>query len=145
MAFDPITAGLDLVSGIGGKLIDKLIPDANAANAAKAKLLEMRLNGELAQVAAETDLLKGQQQINQVEAGSASLFVSGWRPMVGWACALGVTTQFLVAPIATYLAALGGKVLVFPTLDMGTLIPLLLGMLGIAGMRTAEKISRVSK
>lgn len=139
MSLDPITAALD----IGGKLIDKLWPDPAQRDAAKLELFKLQQSGELAQLTAETDLAKGQIAINTTEAGNEHLFVSGWRPFIGWVCGAGLATQFLVAPIVTWLAALYGKQVVFPELDMGTLLTLLLGMLGLGGMRTAEKIQKI--
>ena len=138
---DAVAAGLQ----IGNKLIDRLWPDPAQAAQAKLQLLQMQQSGELAQLAADTDLAKGQMAINQTEAANASVFVAGWRPAVGWCCALGVGTQFLIAPLATWLAALAGKPIAFPQLDMGTLIPLMAGMLGIGGMRTYEKVKGVTR
>lgn len=129
-----------MVANIGGKVIDRIWPDPAQAAAAKLELLKMQQSGELAQLAAETDLRKGQLAVNQAEAGNANIFVSGWRPFVGWVCGVGLLTQFLIGPYMTWGAALFGKVAAFPTLDMGTLLTLLLGMLGLGGMRTMEKL-----
>ena len=118
-------------------LIDRLVPDKAANDAAKAALAQMSLNGELAAVA-------GQIQVNLVEASSTSVFVSGWRPFVGWICGLGLAVQFLVNPIFTWIAALVRHPTPFPSLDMGTLLTLLAGMLGLGGLRTYEKLSGVA-
>ena len=67
---------------MGGKLIDRLWPNPEERDAAKLKLLELEQNGELAQLASETDLAKAQMAINEAEAGKESLFVSGWRPFI---------------------------------------------------------------
>lgn len=120
-----------------GKLIDRLVPDKAANDAAKANLAQMQLNGELTAVA-------GQIQVNLAEAASPSLFVSGWRPFVGWVCGTGLAVQFLVNPLFTWISALAGKPTPFPTLDMGTLLTLLAGMLGLSGMRTYEKLNNVA-
>lgn len=140
MALDPITAALD----IGGKLIDKLWPDPAQRDIAKLKLLELQQSGELAVLAAETQLAKGQIDVNAVEAASTSLFVSGWRPAVGWVCVLGFAMQFVVAPTATWATGLLGSTATFPSLDLSTMLPLLFGMLGLGGLRTAEKIKSVA-
>jgi hypothetical protein len=92
-------------------------------------------------LAADMQAMQMQADVNKAEASSSNFFVAGWRPMVGWVCGIGLLTQFLVAPLTTWIAALCGKNVVFPTLDMGTLMTLLLGMLGLGGMRTYEKIS----
>ena len=140
MAFDPLTAITDLL----GKGLDKIFPDKNAADAAKLRLIELQQNGELAKLAAETDLLKKQIVVNIEEAKSGSLFVSVWRPFVGWVCGLGLAFQFLFRPIATWIAALCGSTQVVPSLDMGTLMVLLSGMLGFSGMRTFERFKGVA-
>src|SRR5690348_17894674 len=70
------------VSGVAGKLIDRLWPDPTQAAAAKLELLKMEQTGELAQLASTTDLLKGQLDINKAEAGNSNVFVAGWRPFI---------------------------------------------------------------
>lgn len=133
MALDPITAALD----IGGRLIDRLWPDPTERDAAKLKLLELQQSGELAQ-------MTGQLDINKVEAGSTSILVSGWRPAIGWICGAGLGIQFIVNPIATWIAALAGHPIAFPVLDLGTLLTLLFGMLGLGAMRSIDKKNGVA-
>jgi hypothetical protein len=72
------------------------------------------------------------------------MFVAGWRPFIGWVCGAGLATQFLVGPLFTWVAALLGKPVVFPVLDLSTLVTLLIGMLGLGGMRTLEKVNGVT-
>lgn len=141
MSFDPLSAILDL----GGKVIERVFPDPVQRDAAKLELLKMQQSGELAQLTADTELAKGQLAVNEAEAGNASLFVSGWRPAVGWVCAAGLASQFLVAPLATWGAALAGHPIVFPELPMETLLTLLFGMLGLSTNRTMEKIKGVAR
>jgi hypothetical protein len=104
MSFDPISAAMDL----GGKLIERLIPDPAAKAQASLELLKMQQDGTLAQLTADTDLAKAQLAVNQVEAGSTSVFVSGWRPFIGWTCGSGLAYQFVASPLLTWLAALVG-------------------------------------
>jgi hypothetical protein len=132
MALDPLTAAMD----IGGKLIDHFFPDAEKQAAARLELLKLQQSGALATMVAQTDT-------NKVEAASTNMFVAGWRPAIGWICGLGLLSQFVIGPFATWGAALCGKILIFPSLDMGTLLTLLMGMLGLGGMRTYEKIQDV--
>ena len=127
MALDPITAALD----IGGKLIDRLWPDPTQADLAKLELFRLQQSGELQQIA-------GQLEVNKAEATNASVFVSGWRPFIGWICGTGLAYQFLVYPI---LVAFVPKIV---QLDMGTLLTLLAGMLGLGAMRTQEKLQGVA-
>ena len=121
-----------------GKVLDRVIPDKGAAAEAKLKLLELQQTGELAHLAAETELAKGQLEINKAEAANPNLFVSGWRPCVGWVCCLALAYQFFIRPaLVTF-----GKPA--PDLPMGDLITILLGLLGLGTLRTVEKIKKVA-
>jgi hypothetical protein len=133
MALDPLSALLD----IGSKVIDRVWPDPEKAAAAKLELFKMQQSGELAVIA-------GQLDINKVEAANPSVFVSGWRPFIGWVCGSGFAIQFVVGPLAEWVSALYGHPVKFPQMDMGTMMPLLAGMLGLGAMRTAEKINGVA-
>jgi hypothetical protein len=139
MAFDPISAALD----IGGKVIDRLWPDPEQANAAKLELLKLQQSGELSQIT-------GQLDINKVEAANSSIFVAGWRPFVGWVCGAAFAYKFVAAPaVAFALTAFGvldgaGHPIVLPVLDFTEMSTVLLGMLGIGGLRTVEKVKGVA-
>jgi hypothetical protein len=133
MALDPVSALLD----IGGKVFDRVFPDPAQAANAKLELMKLQQSGELTQIA-------GQMDINKIEAASSSIFVSGWRPAIGWICGAGFAVQFVVGPLAEWGSALAGHPVKFPQMDTGTMMPLLLGMLGLGGMRTAEKIQGVA-
>ena len=128
MALDPVTAILN----VGNSLIDRLIPDKSAAAAAKATLLQMQVQGDLAQ-------LQGQLEINKTEAASQSIFVAGWRPAIGWICGMALMSDFIVRPLFTWVASLWGHPVAYPPLDLSDLIPLLLGMLGLTAARSYDK------
>lgn len=128
-----------------GKVLDRVLPDKAAAEASKIKVMELIQAGELAHLDAEVKLATGQIDINKAEATNPSIFVSGWRPFVGWICGSACAVQFLIGPLATFVAGLMGKSVTFPALDMGTLLTLLLGMLGLGGMRTLEKVNGVAR
>lgn len=132
--------GLSSLVDFGTKLIDKLIPDPQAKAAAQLQLLQLQQSGQLAQLAADTDIAKGQLAVNEKEAASENVFVSGWRPFVGWTCASGLAVQFVIAPFISWGSILTGHNIVFPTLDMGTLLTLLFAMLGLGAYRTVEKV-----
>jgi hypothetical protein len=129
MALDPVSALLD----IGGKVLDRVFPDPTQQAAARLELLKLQQSGELTQIA-------GQMEINKVEAASSSVFVSGWRPSIGWVCSAGFAVQFVIGPLAEWGSMLANHPVKFPTMDTGTMMPLLLGMLGLGGLRTAEKL-----
>lgn len=137
MALDPITAVLT----VGSQLIDRLWPDAATAAQAKLDLLKLQQSGDLASMTAEAGLMTAQAGIDQVEAGSSNMFIAGWRPMVGWACAIGVAFQFVLQPVIGSIFVLFGSHMILPVLDTGTLMPLLMSMLGIGAMRTYEKVT----
>ena len=128
---------LELIPFVG-KVLDKVIPYPQAKAAAQLKLLELQQSGDLARLAAETKLAEGQLDINKIEAGNANLFVSGWRPSIGWLCSLSLAYQFLVRPL---LVTFGHEA---PPLDMGDLLTILLGMLGLGGLRSFEKVKGVA-
>jgi len=130
MALDPVSALFE----IGGKVLDRVLPDPAQQAAAKLELMKLQQNGELTQIA-------GQMEINKVEAASSSIFVSGWRPAIGWICGAGFAVQFVIGPLAEWGSSLAGHPVKFPTMDTGTMMPLLLGMLGLGGLRTAEKLA----
>jgi len=134
MAFDPVTVALE----IGSKLIDRLWADPTKAAEAKLALIALQQKGDL-------DEIMGQLKINATEAAHPSIFVSGWRPAVGWVCTLGLGMQFLVAPLITWVALVFGTTLVLPALDLGFLTTMLGGILGLGGLRTYEKVKEVAR
>lgn len=140
MAF-PILALIPVVE----KIFDKIFPDPTAAADAKLKFLELQQSGELAVLAAETELAKGQQSINLEEAKSASLFVSGWRPAVGWCCAAAFFYHFLLQPFLAFGFAAAGHKIDLPAFDMDALFTVLMGMLGLGTMRSFDKLKGTSK
>jgi len=133
MALDPISAALDL----GNTLISRIFPDPAQAADAKLKLLELQQSGELSVMTAQTD-------INKVEASNSSIFVSGWRPAIGWVCALALAYQYLLKPLVMgILPNFGIAIAPLPGLD-DNLWQLMMGMLGMGGLRTMEKMQGVA-
>ena len=113
---------------IGG-LLDKIIPDKDKADEAKLKLMELQLSGQLEEITQ-------QQSVNRVEAGSGSLFVSGWRPAIGWILAASIAYQYLVRPFL-----IGFNVSPnLPGLDE-MLWELMFGMVGVSSLHTFEKVN----
>lgn len=142
MAFDPISA----VFEVGSKVIDRLWPDPSQRDAAKLELFKMQQSGELAQLAADTELAKGQLAINATEAAHANIFVSGWRPFIGWVCGFAFAYALVIQPLLMFSLAAFGKVLPpLPNIDTNLLGWALGGILGLGTMRTTEKIKGVTK
>ena len=138
MAFDltPWGAVVDVI----GKVFDRIIPDPIAAANAKMELLKLQQTGELAQLAADTDLAKAQIGVNNTEAGNASSFVCGWRPFVGWVGGVGLAYAAIIEPVARFTAAVGFHYTgAFPVLDTTITMQLLFGLLGLGTMRSYDK------
>ena len=119
-------------------LLDKVIPD---------KDLKEKLAHDIATMAERHshDIIKAQIEVNKTEAAHKSLFVSGWRPAVGWTCCLGLAGNFLIIPFSNFIMALAGSDIVIPLIDVSTMMPVLMGMLGLGTMRTVEKINNVER
>lgn len=130
------------VFNIGAKLIDRLLPNPEAKAAAQLELMKLQQSGELAALTAETELAKGQLEINKTEAASSSLFVSGWRPFIGWVCGGIFFANYVGVPLLAWLSGIWA-IPAPPRLDIGEVLPVLLGLLGLGGLRTAEKIKGV--
>ena len=134
---------------IGKGIINRLFPDPAAAAAAQLELLKMQQSGDLAQLAAETDLAKLQIQTNVEEAKNANIFVSGWRPAVGWCCAAAFAYSYVLLPFAQFLVFTFGtsemvsQLKLAPKLELSEMLPVLFGMLGLGGLRTVEKVKNV--
>lgn len=128
---------LPVVGTVIDKLIDR-IPDPAARERAK-------LEAEATLLAASVEEMRGQVEINKVEAANASTFVSGWRPAIGWSCALAFAFMYVVSPIIVWLGGIFGFSLPQPKFDADALMSLTFGMLGIAGFRTFEKVKGVAR
>jgi hypothetical protein len=139
MGFD--ITGLGSIFDFGGKIIDKIFPDKDAADRAKVEMFKLQQEGAFKELEANLELAKGQLKINEVEAANPSIFVSGWRPAVGWVCVLAYAFNYLLMPLANWGAKWFNPAA--PTilmLDTGELTTLLFGMLGIGTLRTVEKL-----
>jgi hypothetical protein len=88
------------------------------------------------------EINKAQIEVNKIEAGSTSFFKSGWRPFVGWTCGVALCYHFVLQPMLAFLLSASGYDVVLPQFDMSTLTTVLMGMLGLGGMRSFEKVKR---
>lgn len=129
----------------GIKLIERIFPNPEDAAKAKLALFEMEQKGELAHLTAEMDIAQAQSETNQIEAANQSTFRGGWRPAIGWICAIALLYQFLIRPFMIIVLIISGVIMDFSllNLDVATLMTLLFGMLGLGWYRTAEKIKGV--
>lgn len=141
MGFESVI-GKILSTGFGDliqKTVGSFKADPTKALELQADLtkLQLELQGKL------VDQIGSQIEVNKAEAASTSTFVAGWRPWIGWVCGMAIAIQYLVGPLANWGMALAGKKVSFPSLDVGTLWPLITGMLGFGGFRTYEKVKGV--
>lgn len=121
-------------------VLDKVLPDPQAAADAKLRALEMAQRGELAVLDADVRLALGQMEVNKAEAAT-DLFRGGWRPACGWVCAAGLAYAFLLRPLLPWVVSVAGAdVPELPSIDTDTLMALLTGMLGLGGLRTFERV-----
>jgi len=120
-------------------LLDKFIPDADE---------KARIAHELATMSEKhaQQLALAQIEVNKAEAASGSLFKGGWRPAVGWVCAIAFAYHFILKDLIVFGCAVAGVDMPeLPEFDMGTLLTVLGGMLGIGGLRSYEKTKGLTK
>ena len=120
-------------------LLDKFIEDKDQKNALAHEIATM--SERHAQ-----QLAMAQIEVNKAEAASGSVFKGGWRPFIGWVCGFAFAYHFILQPILLFgTAAAGVSLPPLPEFDMSQMMPVLLGMLGLGGLRTYEKKTGVSK
>ena len=127
MALDPLTAGIGLVD----KFIGKFVKDKDLAAKLSAAAKSEEFAGDLA-------LMKGQLEINKIEAAHKSLFIAGPRPFLMWVCGFGFAYNVLVHPILDIWIEM-------PIVDPALLYPTLMALLGLGSMRTVEKTKGVAR
>ena len=120
-----------LVGPVTG-LLDKFIEDKDQKAMLAHKIATMSEEHH-------QELMKSQIEVNKVEAASTKLFVSGWRPFIGWTCGLGMFGNFITIPFANFALALLEINIVIPLVPLETMMPVLMGMLGLGAMRSYEK------
>lgn len=131
---DPISA----VAGLLNTAIDRIWPDPAAKASAEAQLMMAQAQAAIASVQQQID-------INKLEAANTNIFVSGWRPFVGWVCGSAFAFHFLALPLLNWLAQAFGHAEIVIPFDMASLMTVLMGMLGLGGMRTFEKVKGVAR
>jgi hypothetical protein len=122
--------GIGAVSDLASTVISKIWPDKTVQ--------------EREQLAATVALIQGQLEINKVEAANPSVFVSGWRPAIGWICGAACAWNWIGIPIAKIVLVTSGITMALAPADLTEMMPVLMGMLGLGGLRTLEKINKVA-
>ena len=150
MSIDPLTAALD----IGKSLISRIWPDPKDQAEQMYKLAQLELNADLAELNAFIVGMQGQLRINEADAKSGNIFQAGWRPAIGWVGAVSLALMYIPKSLVmtyiwskqslTILSTWDGVsallVPAFPDLGVSDIIGLILSMLGVAGMRSFDKM-----
>jgi len=124
----------DSIVGVAGKVLNKFVVDKDL----KAKLeQEMQMAFHSANLA--------QIELNKQEAAHQSLFVAGWRPFVGWTCGVALAYHFILSPLLSFILVLAGVETPMPTFEFSQLSTILMGMLGLGGLRSYEKMKGVQR
>ena len=122
---------LDKLIGPITGILGKIVEDKDQRNALAHEIATMSEKHAL-------ELSKGQMAVNATEAAHKSLFVAGWRPAIGWICGFALLYSTILAPII-------GIWVVVPPVDSSLLTSVLMGMLGLGAMSTAEKVKGVQR
>lgn len=122
--------GIGAVADLANNLVSRFFPDKSEA--------------ERAQISLMLATITGQMDTNKIEAANPNVFVSGWRPFVGWVCGAACAWNWIGLPVAKACAALIGHPLVIEPADLSQMFPLLMGLLGMGALRTYEKINGVA-
>ena len=120
-------------------VIGRFLPEDKEARAKAERQLEKQLATHLAKI----DV--AQLEINKTEAAHRSIWVSGWRPFIDWSCGVALAWSYVVTPILHFGLAQAGLLVDLPAMDMSEMMPVLMGMLGLGGLRTFEKFKGVTK
>ena len=133
-----IAALLPSLLPVVGDVLDRFFPNkeekARAAREIEAKLAEHLAKIDIAQL-----------EVNKQEAASQSMFVAGWRPSVGWICSISMAYHFIVQPLLVFILKANGIEVDLPEFDFAQLSTILMGMLGLGGLRTYEKMQGVAR
>ena len=137
-----ISDGLSLAKTIA----DKVAPDANLETKGKIDQALLELNEQYEVKLRELAIQLAQIELNKIEASNSNLFISGWRPFIGWVCGVGFCYSIILEPIARFIATVIFSYLgAFPVIDTNLTIQVLMAILGLGGMRTYEKLKGVTK
>lgn len=121
------------------QIVNKVVPDPQMQAEIALQMAQLQQSAQFKEIDAQLAEIQSQTDTNKVEAANASVFVSGWRPFVGWVCGSGLAYQYLVDPMLSWYAS-SHHITTPPTLDLGTLITLLMGMLGLGATHAYENI-----
>lgn len=137
--------GIGSIFDFGSKVLDKIFPDKAQADAAKLAMFQAQQAGEFKSLDQDFELMKAQIGVNAVEAQSPRLFVSGGRPFLIWIGGVAFAYAVIVEPLMRFITTVAfhypGP---FPAIDTTLTLQILLGVLGLSGLRTSEKFKGVA-
>ena len=125
------------------KLLDKIIPDPQARESAKLELIKAENTQSLQEMQLAIQADAAQTAIDQTEAASTNIYISGWRPFIGWTCGMAFAYHFVLQPILAFLLINTEGKVNLPDFDIQELSTVLMGMLGLGSLRTIEKINKI--
>ena len=134
----------DAIAGLLGSIISRVWPDPAQKAAAALAIAQMQQAGEFKALDAQLSIALAQAATNTAEASSGDPFASRWRPFIGWVCGAAFAWNFALLPAAMFFCAVAGVQIELKPADMGEMMPVLLGMLGLGGLRTAERLKGVA-
>jgi len=115
-------------------IIDKFVETEEEKKAAEVLLMKIQQEPD-----------KWQAEINKIEAAHRTIFVAGWRPFIGWVCGVGLGMNFIIFPLIEWIAKFIELPVTRPDIDTGSLITLVISLLGLSATRTYEKMKGVAK
>lgn len=129
---------IELLVGPISALLARIVPDKSERD---------KLAHEIATMAERQahDQVMAQIEVNRTEAAHNSLYVAGWRPFIGWSCGIAMAFNYVGVPLVETGSVLYGTPLALNPLDLEVMMPVLLGMLGLGGMRSYEKRNGVAR
>ena len=134
-----IPSAVEAASKMIDGVVSRIWPDKTQVDNNKLERFKSELAMELA-------ITQAQTSINSAEAVHPSVFVAGWRPFIGWCCGVSLLYVAIIEPIARFIALVVFNYDAnFPIIDTNLTLQILLGMLGLSGMRSFEKSRAVAR
>ena len=130
-------AGFGAIADLASSIVNKIWPDKTQVERDQMAQALVLLQGQIT-------LNQAQLGVNAAEAANPKLFVSGWRPFIGWVCGAACAWNWIGIPCAVFIAGLLHRQIAATPADLSQMLPVLLGMLGMGGLRTYEKLNGVA-
>lgn len=131
----------DIISGVL-QVINKVIPDPEKRAEIELEVLKQKQAGEFKEIDAALQQAQMQTDINKVEATNENVFISGWRPFIGWICGFAFGYHFIMQPFLSFILAALHRPVISLAFDMADLNTVLMGLLGLGTLRTVEKFKK---